>query len=361
MSRRRAAATAVLPVAAWPPAIAAAWRRATAPGASRFDRAKDPAAGWAADTRSTIEEVYGLYAGWLRRQGIVDGWPTEERIGAYLAYLLEERRQAATTVAKQIDGLWRLMRVIAPSEDWGWLKRLANQRQRIASRSPKPLADQRGRVGLDRLEALGQALLAEARASRRRGCYAALRYRDGLMILVLARRALRRKNLIQIRRGNELVLDDDGAWLRFSAQQMKGKRRLELPVSVLRAEIDEYLRDWLPILGSTRPEDPFWPSRFGGAICAKAASKRVGDLTEARLGVRTTMHAFRHALATTVAERLPGGAAVATPVLGHASGGITERAYARFAQGLAAQAEAEGILAKEDPDRDLRRALRGQL
>ena len=90
-----------------------------------------------------------------------------------------------------------------PRADWSWLRRLQG-RVRAAH---VPARDKRARlVGADELFALGCRMLGEAGESdsgtpRQR----ALRYRDGLVVALLAARPLRRGNLAGLRLGHSLV------------------------------------------------------------------------------------------------------------------------------------------------------------
>lgn len=354
-----AARVRTVPATDWPADLRAAWIDARSEGASRFDDA-GAAAHWAVDTAEIVEAVVGLFVGWSMTTDRQRVRFTSADVDAFLRWLEEERQLAATTIAKHAVGLFLFARAADVGADLDALRRAANRRTKIAKRAPKPLANRTRIVALDRLEGLGRNLIDEARRRPRRGVYAAVTFRDGLMILFLARRALRRKNMMQLD-SKHLVLDDDGTWLRFDAREMKSKRELELDVRVLRPLIDEYLADWRPLFRHAGEGGPMWPSQYRASLHPKAASKRIGDITELHLGVRVTMHYFRHALATTTAERLRCGHVVGTSILGHANGGVTDQFYRLYAQALEAQATVEHALARHDNDHDLARALGGRL
>lgn len=344
----------------WPRSWVEAWTTARCPGRHRY-AARGPAAEWARETVETIQAVVGLHAGWL----VADGRPSNRiesaNVMVFADWLQDQRGHAETTISKHVDGLYRFARATQLGSDLYELRRLANLWKRRARRAPKRLANRTRIVALERLERLGRELLDEARAVPRPGVYAAIKYRDGLMILVLARRAIRRKNMMMLDQGGHLVLDEDATWLRFRASEMKGKRALQLDIHALRPELEEYLARWRPIFRHAGSNGPLWPSQYGPALGAKVASARIGRITAARLGTRVTMHAFRHALATTVAEHLPDGHIVGTTVLGHASAGVTDMYYRRHAKGIEAQAKVERVLDGMADDRDLRRALTGRL
>ncbi len=354
-----AAPVRTVPAADWPADLRAAWIDARSAGATRFDD-EGAAAHWALDTAEIVEAVVGLFIGWLATTDRRRVRFTSADVDAFLTSLEQERQLAATTIAKHAVGLFLFARVTEIDAELTALRASANRWTQIAKRAPKPLANRKRIVALDRLESLGRDLVAQARRRPRRGVYAAVTYRDGLMILFLARRALRRKNMMQLD-PKHLVLEDGGSWLRFDADEMKGGRELELDIQVLRPLIDEYLDDWRPLFPHAREGGPMWPSQYRASLHPKAASKRIGDITEARLGIRVTMHYFRHAVATTTAERLRNGHAVGTAILGHANGGVTDDFYRVYAQALEAQRIAENILERQLSDRDLARALRGKL
>ena len=304
-----------------------------------------PAAHWRPATIATVERAVGLWLGWCAAQNRAPDMPDAEIMPTYIDWLIDARGFAATTLTRDIDALASFARVITLGHDFSWLRDLARRCKRSERHAPRPLADTRGRIGADRLEALGHRLMAEAQTTARPGIYAAIRYRDGLMLLLLARRAPRRRNMMELTVDAELRLDGN-ARLILPARATKAGRRHELGLEALRDGLEAWLNHWRPMFGVPCDNGPMWPSQYGGTLHAKAASKRIGDLTEHHLGVRTTMHAARHALATTLSDHRPDGVAVAGAVLQHAQTGTTARSYVRRADALAAQKRAAELLQK---------------
>jgi len=343
----------VLKPEAWPRELARAWTRARRSAATRYRGTGGPAAHWRPTTAATVARAVGLWLGWCATHARPMTLPDAAIIPKYVDWLIDTRGYAATTLTRDIDALARFAEVVAPDHDHGFLRDLARQCRQQDRRAPHPLADTRGCIRADRLEALGRSMIADAEATSRPGIYAAIQYRDGLMLVMLARRAPRRRNLMSIRVGEELRLDGR-ARLVFPARAMKAGRRHELGLQALRPELEAWLARWRPMFGVARESGPMWPSQYGGRLHPKAASKRIGDLTEHHLGVRTTIHGARHALATTLSDHRNDGVAVASAILDHSQMSTTTQHYVRRADALAAQRNAENLLDRADRRRKAR-------
>ncbi len=100
------------------------------------------------------------------------------------------------------------------------------------------------------LFALGLDLMAEAEAMPAGGeIEAALAFRDGLMVALLATRPLRQRNLLAIEIGRHLLQVGEGWLLAFEDKETKTRRPLEFTVpQALHAPLDRYLRHWRPLL-----------------------------------------------------------------------------------------------------------------
>src|SRR5882724_7342469 len=189
-----------LPVASWPPCDQALWRQALAP-AGLFDAA-GPATAWSAASRAKTEHGYGHWLRWLLDQGLLDAdqpphaRATPERAEAYLRSLMPD--YASHSVVNRAQELFDAMRALVPQQDWAWL------RHRVAALAAHahPVTDKRPRLRTaGELQALGRRLMAEAEALPPSDPDRALRYRDGLMIALLAYRALRVRTFYRISLG----------------------------------------------------------------------------------------------------------------------------------------------------------------
>ena len=187
---------------------------------------------------------------------------------------------------------------------------------------------------------IGMRLMTQARATpdgseRRR----ATRYRDGLMLALLAMRPLRLANFVNIEIDRHLVNRAGALWLSFEAAETKNRRALEFPYpDNLIDHLGHYLRDVRPRLCSQttgrnpratfqKPGLHLWVSGTGAALRPKVFFTMTVRRTTEAFGQRVNPHLFRDCLATALAAD-DGDVAWAIPhVLGHRTTRTSERHY----------------------------------
>jgi hypothetical protein len=99
------------------------------------------------------------------------------------------------------------------------------------------------------------------------------RYRDGLMIAMLASRPIRRRNFASIEIGRHLVRQGPEYWLRFAAVETKPNSPIEIPVpTVLTPYIERYLTYYRPFLG-LRAARGNWVWRGRGRLAWRFGSR----------------------------------------------------------------------------------------
>src|SRR5262249_12367606 len=136
----------------------------------------------------------------------------------------------------------------------------------------KPRRDKRLRVvhSLE-LYKLGMELMDGAPAAKSEKL-AAIQFRDGLMIALLAARPLRLANFTDVALGRTFVLRDPTYWLVFSEQETKTGRPINLPIPVsLCSYVDEYLRSSRKLLlthgtSLAQPTTALWISKKGTSL-----------------------------------------------------------------------------------------------
>jgi site-specific recombinase XerC len=206
-------------------------------------------------------------------------------------------------------------------------------------------------VTADVLRDLGRDMMTEALtinswSDRRR----AVAFRDGLAISLLVYRPFRLKNFATLRIGHELV-QSAGKWhLVLPRQDTKNNRPHEarFPKALL-GDLATYLERFRPILlageaGCTPSgTDALWVSETGTAWESGAHSRRIANITEARLNRRIPPHWFRDVAATTIAIEAPRNIADAHLLLGHASHLTTQKHYIQ-AQSLQAGAKFQAAM-----------------
>jgi integrase/recombinase XerD len=171
-----------------------------------------------------------------------------------------------------------------------------------------------------------------------------VRYRDGLMMAILAARAFRRGNLAQMRVGKHITKVDGVYVCSFSAAETKNRRELVEPLpAALTPYIDRYLAEVRPALLRGHTCDAFWVSTYRAALSEQSIYTKVCAATEEELGVRLTPHLFRDALATGIATDDPEHIRMASRLLGHADPRTTERHYIH-AQAIIASRRYNGVV-----------------
>jgi integrase len=183
--------------------------------------------------------------------------------------------------------------------------------------------------------------LAEDRLSLAR----ALRYRDGLMISLLAFMPLRRKNLASLEIDRHLIGEGKNRAILIPAEETKTRTPIEFELPPLLVPyLDVYLRIVRPRISNELKCKALWVSPRGGALREGAIGEIVSKHTAANLGIRLTPHDARDAAATTWALAAPSKIGNSRDLLSHshlrttgkhynrAKGVEASRAYAKLIQ-----------------------------
>ena len=334
-SVKRPTAKTPLPVAEWPDADRTAWVKAKTP-ADIFDaphRGND----WAPASWRKAEIGYGRWLRWLTlyhpdqltlrpadrlTEALLRGWNT--MLAATLApmsrlSLVEDVARAMSILAPKLKASSPVVRLHANLRASATPSR--NKRQRLV------MADVLGDLGRTMMT---EALTSNSWSDRRR----AVAFRDGLAVSLLVYRPFRLKNFASLRIGHELV-QSAGKWhLVLPREDTKNNRPYEARFpKALVADLAAYLDRFRPILlageaGCTPTgTDALWISETGTAWEAGAHSRRIANITEARLNRRIPPHWFRDVAATTIAIEAPRNIADAHLLLGHATPVTTQKHY----------------------------------
>lgn len=328
----------------WPEADRAALATAERPTDLLDDGGR--AASWRPATRHSLVATYGRWLGFLVGQGfdLATETPAErvtpERIRDYRRFLRD--RCAPVTVASYLGQLHMFMVDVWPERSWDWLSTIQSSQQRMA----EPRRDKLARmVPLADVVRLGFDLMDEAEQADLDACQTAgpdhpsLRFRDGLIIAVLALRPLRQRNLLGLRLGVQLRRAPDGWEIHIPAAEHKTHTPLTLPFpEMLLSALERYLAVHRPRLMAMRGPiaparasqaavDALWVTRCGTAMTAGALQKLLSRHGRARFGRPLTCHMFRDIAATEIAEAMPKGRQLAADLLGHRNIRTTERHY----------------------------------
>jgi integrase len=331
-----------LPYGKWPAAD-----RLLLEQAANHDDPFTDAARLAKSTRNTYLLGWQRFLGFLARHepGALEVAPgdrlTIERVQAYAAHLAETC--TPRSVAKGVDTLFLAARMLTPERDWTWLKAV---KARLYAAAPA-----RGPAGpvitsVQLLE-LGQQLMDESKPApesriRRRD---AIRYRDGLMVALLAFIPIRRKNLAALEINRHVVEEGDDWFIVIRREETKTGTPLEFPIPrPLKTYLAVYLDTIRPRLLRGHTSSALWVSLRGRALSACAISEIIGWRSASYFGFRITPHDARDAAATTWAIAAPDRIGIARDLLAHSDLRTTTKYYNR-ARGIEASRAYSQVIA----------------
>jgi integrase len=215
-----------------------------------------------------------------------------------------------------------------PNQDFFWLK---SMKARLHSAAP---VQQAGGPAITSLQILqvGLTLMTQnAPAEGRRSTLSrAVRYRDGLMIALLAFAPLRRKNLASLEIGRHLVGNDNERYIIIPAAETKTGTPIEFAIpELLLPYLDLYLAVVRPRLLKNMSCQALWVSPRGGTLRYGAIGDIVSRHTRSILGLRLTPHDTRDAAATTWALSDPSKIGTAKDLLSHLNERTMQKHYNR--------------------------------
>lgn len=334
-----------LPFADWPEIDRRMWNAAT----ERNDPFDDgPAA------RLAKRTLHKYWMGWRRFLGFLtitepdalERKPivrlTRERVRAFAEHLAETNTRHS--VAIQIDSLYGAARTLMPHEDWNWLMTIKSRLYAAAPRGNRL----RPVITSVQLVDLGMALMEESKISADKPIPIAdaVRYRDGLIIALLAQVPLRPKNSVALEIGRD-VIQEGGNWsIVIPPEKTKTRTYLdfEIPESI-RDEFTTYLALVRPRILHCPGCKALWASPKGGPLSYSAIWPIFARHTSERLGIRITPHDVRDAAATIWAIAAPDRVGISRDLLAHADLRTTEKHYNR-ARGIEASRAHNRVIAE---------------
>ena len=230
-----------LPFARWPAADQSLWQRAM--DAATTLSAMPPERGSRKPASLSINRHGGVSSASSRLRSLrpwsltrQSGSPSSAS-GVFAAHLAATN--TPRSVAIQIDALYKAARVMMPEHDWTWLKSV---KARLYAAAPSHAPAGPVITSVQLLD-LGQELMDESRPSPDTPIRMAdaVRYRDGLMIALLAFIPLRRKNLAAIEIGRHLVQDGDGWFIIIPCTETKTSTPIEFAVPELLVSVSCHL------------------------------------------------------------------------------------------------------------------------
>ncbi len=278
---------------------------------------------------------YGRWLAWLETRDGLDpslapsARVTKERVAGYLREM--QSQVSSFTVQSTLQGLGEVLRVMTETHTFRWVTRGA---ARLRAHATSTKNKRQKMKSPDQLVDLGLNLMAEANyLSEADMPAAALQFRNGLIIALLAYCPLRAKNLAAITLGQHLVKRGGIWWLIFAAEETKQRRPFETPFPVnLETALERYLADYRPALAAKGAHHgsaggALWISQDGGALTAFGINQAICRLTKAAFGAHINPHLFRDCAATMIAIDDPDHVHIIPAILGHSSMATSERHY----------------------------------
>lgn len=332
--RGKAPERACLKLERWPAQDQALWLAALAP-ADPFADAGGSRHRYRRRSNRKVETGYGRWLTFLAGQELLDP-PTDpaDRItpGAVKAYVqeLQALQNKKNTLLSRLQELGDMAKLMAPDRDWSFISRLASW---LRAKPEAPRDKYARLVGSDNLYGLGLRLMAQV-PSEPTPRLAALAFRDGLMIALLALIPLRRGNFVALTLGADLMRNGAGWSIVLPGDATKNHTPLEFdwPTQLVDA-LETYLSVHRPVLAklvgrwATPVGHRLWVSCHGSPLTEMAAYDSIAKRTRAAFGLPLNPHLFRDAAATTTAIHDPVHVRLSAPLLGHRNFATTERYY----------------------------------
>jgi integrase/recombinase XerD len=174
----------------------------------------------------------------------------------------------------------------------------------------------------------------------------AVRYRDGLMVALLAHVPLRHKNFAALEIGRD-VIKEDGKWsIVIPPEETKTRTYIDFQVPEdLQRQFSTYLAYVRPRMLRRPGCKTLWVSAKGGALSYSAVGPVLTRNTTKRLGIRISPHDARDAAATTWAIAASEQIRVARDLLAHSDLRTTIKHYNR-AKGIEASRAHNKLIAQ---------------
>ena len=247
-----------------------------------------------------------------------------------------------------LGALVRMLSALEPGRNWGPLARVYNHLRQTAA----PSRDKLSRlVRASDLFELGLRLMDSCEEADR-PVYVGIRYRDGLIIALLAACPIRIKNLANLVIGQHLVFDGDAYQLKLSAAETKTGRPY---VAAVPPELTPYIDGWLQVhrpkiqmIGTKKGQagagGDLWLNRYGRPMRSAVIRTQIESRTEEAFGKHVWPHLFRDCAVTELVDCAPEEIGIAPDLLGHAGLQTTKKHYIQ-AVGMKAHLRVQEVIA----------------
>jgi integrase len=176
------------------------------------------------------------------------------------------------------------------------------------------------------------ALMKQARALKDQApVKAGLLAQIAVAVAILTVAPIRLGNLVRTRLDETLTKPggiDEPYWLVFPHYDVKNRETLQFPLDRRLTDlIDEYIHDFRPVLLRRSNEAWLFPGESGDFKTPNMFSTQITDRIQKAIGLRISVHQFRHAAAAIFLKHRPGEYEIVRRLLGHRSIQTTIRFY----------------------------------
>ena len=323
-----------LPLCDWPEMDKALWVKATQTG--DFLEADGKAAHWATPTKLQVQKGYSKWLYFQNTQkdttSITPQKPSEriseEALRAYLAWL-KNQGLASQTIASRVTDLTEALRVMEPEANLELLRSLCMTLQ--AQAEPSRNKHARIRAPQEIWKACEAFMVEIAESDCPLTHSIASRYRDAMILGVLAHRPLRRRNIASLTLGSHITLEAAKWYCTIPHTETKDGRLIEfaLPQDAgFAACFSYYLQTVRQKLLKHHPIDegalhtltgPLWVSTRGRILTDHALYYAVTRISDELLGAPLYPHLLRDCAASAMSSDAPEYILAASRILGHSS------------------------------------------
>lgn len=284
-------------------------------------------------TLADLKRRYGYFLDFLDRSGLLDrsapaaGQVNPENVGKYMGEL--NGRVGSVTTYGSVYKLRRASQLLDPHGDFGWLIELEKDLALVMR--PRSKADRL--VLAEVLVEAGLTLMMEAEGSTSLSPLGkARRFRDGLMVAMLALHPIRLKNFASLEIGRNLVNIDGWWWITLSAAETKEARPDERRIDeAIAPGLSSYLNEHRRVLArESNQSGALWlSSNNGRPMTHHAVADVIERTTRMAIGVGVSPHMFRTAAASSAAVHAEDNPYLGSAVLHHRDKRVTEEHYNR--------------------------------
>ena len=289
-----------LPLSLWPPADAAAWRRACNPSPGPFGAARR----LSPFTYAKNRQGWSIYLRHLETRGYLDRTadPADRARPDWLWDFYDELVRVGSadhTIVGRFVELRSALRLMVPEGDFAFVTRLDGlpiRRTLEMKRQVRFTPDSRhAALWTERL--FCEALDLTFPSRRRR------QVRDAAFLGIAATRGPRLRSILGMRLGRHLIRSAEGWTLFLDESLMKGGRNaLELPLSSsIGTMLERYVSVERQELLSGQMHDHLWINDRGEPLSRNGATNMVRRRSGKEFGLPFSPHRFRDALTTTQA------------------------------------------------------------